>query len=367
MQLLNRADYFAIGRRYIRGRPSTRINPDLVDVDGSDVNLQVGSASLMAEALSAQQARCLRGLFFRTARGQQLDELAADRLGLKRKAEAQATVDLALARPTAAGGTGTVDAGFRTQTADGTAYALDTDVVFGAGVLSMPATATAILAGPEGNVAAGQIVSFLDQPFDPTIVPSNAEPAAGGAAVESDAAFLGRIFGFFATIRRGVLGAIEFAATLVPGVAVATATDIDNPGTGLPGGAVQLVAGDADGNATSDMLQAIRDKLLEYRAGGIPVILSAGVVVPEDVIWDLDYKTGVDTARAQASVRAVTVALTKFLAAGAPLMRGTLISGALSVPGVIVRQDSLVEPAGDVYPEDRSHLIRVRPTGVSFL
>lgn len=367
MQLLNRADYFSIGRRYIRGRPSTRINPNMVDVDGSDVNLQVGSSSLMAEALSAQQSRCLRGLFFRTARAQQLDDLAADRLGLARKDESPSTVDLLLARPTTGAGGGTIDAGSRVQTADGTAYALDVDVVFGGGDLSRPATATAVLTGPEGNVAAGQIKSFLDAPYDATIVPSNPAPAAGGADVESDAAFLGRIFGFFATVRRGVLGAIEFAATLVPGIAVATASDIDNPGTGLPGGAVQLVAGDADGNATGDMLQAIRDKLLEYRAGGIPVILTAGVVVFEPVVWDLDYLTGVDTVRAKTSVRNVTVALSRFLAAGKPLMRSTLMSGALSVPGVIVRQDSLVAPAGDVYPTDRSHLIRVQATGVSFL
>jgi uncharacterized phage protein gp47/JayE len=365
--LPNRDDYFTVGRLYIAAAPNTRINPLLVDVPGSDINLVVGSSSLMGEAISSAVAKCMRGLWVDTARLDQLDRLASDRLGLVRKPATEATIDLVLTRPTAVAGAGTVAATSRVQTADGTVFALDVDVVFGALDLTKTTTGTAAVAGPLSNVPAGAIVSFLDAPFDATIVPSNPNPAAGGADVESDAAFKGRIRGFFATIRRGVLGAIRYGATLVPGVAIATAYEIVNPGESMPGGAVELIIGDVNGNATMDMTQAVKDILLQYRAAGIPVIVSAGTVVPEPVIWSLDYETGIDTVAAQADVRAVTVAVSQFLNPGAGLYRSTLQGAARTVPGVIVRSDSLVAPAGDVFPTDNTKIIRVLPELVTFV
>ena len=366
--LPNRLDLFDVARRYVRLAPNTRINPDLVDVPGSDINLVCGVGSTIGENLSAAFARCVRGQFFDTARKDQLDRLAADRLGMTRLPETPASVDLALTRPSFAAGAGTVSAGLRVQTADGTQFSLDVDVVFGATDLGPKAVAaTAVIAGPTGNVPALAIASFLDSPFDPTIVPTNAAPGAGGALAESDAQFKGRIRGFFAAIRRGVLGAITFGATQVPGVVIATAFEIVNPGTGLPAGAVQLVVGDANGNATTDMLQAVQDIMIQYRAAGIPVYITAGVVVPEPVSWRLSYLTGVNTVQAQEDVRAVTVAISQFLAPGSPLYRGSLIAAAKTVPGVIISSDSLVAPAGDVFPVDNTHIIRVLATDVTFL
>lgn len=368
MDLPNRDDLFSVGRSFVRAAPNTRVNPDLVDVLGSDLNLIVGTSSLMGEAIVAAMARCQRGVFFDTARGDQLDRLAADRMGIARKPETPAQVDYQLARPTFGAGGGTIPAGYRIQTPDGTGFALDVDVVFGpTDLVVLVAAATALVSGPDANVTSGANWAFLDQPFDSTIVATNPEPAAGGAPVESDPQFKGRIRGFFATIRRGVIGAIEFGATTVPGVAVAKAYEVENPGEGLPGGAVELIVGDANGNATSGMLQAVRDVMLTYRAAGIPVFVSSGLVVYEGVTWSLAYVAGVDTVQAQSNVRSVTVALSQFLAPGAPLLRGTLISGATSVPGVIVRQGALVAPAGDVFPEDNTQMIRVRPQDVSFL
>lgn len=355
-----------VGRKFIRGVPSTKINPNLVDVAGSDLNLILGSNSVMAEAVVAAMARCQAGVFFDSARGDQLDRLASDRIGLVRKPESPAEIDYVLTRPTAVAGGGTVPAGTRVQTPDGTVFSLDVDVVFGGADLTETVAATALVAGPEANVAAGASWTFLDAPFDPTIVVTNPAPAAGGASVESDALFKGRIRGFFATIRRGVLGAIEFGATTVPGVAVAKAYEIVNPGEGLPGGAVELIVGDANGNATSGMLQAVVDAMLTYRAAGIPVFVSAGTVVNVAVEWALGFQAGIDTVQARNNVRAVTVALAQFNAPGAPLLRSTLLAGASSVPGVVVMHTSLVAPAGDEFPVGNSHIIRVRPQDVSF-
>lgn len=368
MDLPNRAALFAVGRRYVRTTPNTRVNPNLVDVAGSDVNLLVGSASLMGEAAVAAFAACLRGLFAETARGDQLDRLAGDRTGLTRKPESFATVDLLLTRPTALAGGGTVSAGFRVQTPDGTAFSLDVDVVFGALDLQQPARATALVAGPGSNVPAGAITSFLDAPFDGTIVPSNAGPAAGGSDEETDAQFRGRYIGFFKALRRGTLGAIEFGALQVPGVAVATAIEVVNPGNALPAGAVTLVVGDQDGNATDSMLTAVRDELVQWRAAGIPVFVFGGLVVREPVIWrGLAYQTGVDTVQAQDDVRSVTVAITQFIKAGDPLRRSDLFAAARTVPGVIIPDSALAAPVGDVFPTDVFHIIRVEPDDVSFV
>lgn len=365
--LPNRLDLFDVARRYVRGAPNTRIDPNEVDVAGSDINLVAGIGSTIGENLSAAFARCVRGQFFETARGAELDRLAGDRLGMTRLPETPATVDLVLTRPTFAAGSGVVSAGLRVQTSDGTQFSIDTDVTFGATDLTKTATATAINAGPTGNVPAGTIGQFLDSPFDPTIVPANPNPAAGGADAESDPAFKGRIRGFFRSIRRGVLSAIAFGATQVPGVAVATAYEIVNPGNALPAGAVQLIVGDANGNATLDMIQAVIDQMIEFRAAGIPVFVTGGIVVNEAVVWNLSYQTGVNTVQAQNDVRAVSAAITQFLAPGSGLYRAALISAAKTVPGVIVSDNSLVAPAGDVFPVDNAHMIRVVATGVSFV
>lgn len=366
MDLPNRSDLFAVGRKYVRGVPNTRVNVNLVDVAGSDLNLILGSQSVMGEAVVAAMAKCQAGLFFDSARGSQLDRLASDRLGLTRKAESPATIDLVLVRPTDGAGGGTIAAGSRVQTPAGTAFALDVDVTFGGSDLSKTGTGTALVTGPQSNVGEGQISSWLDAPFDETIIPSNPTPAAGGADAESDAQFKGRIRGFFATIRRGVLGAISFGATTVAGVSVAQAYEIVNPGQALPGGAVELIIGDANGNATTDMIQAVIDAMLTYRAAGIPVFVSSGVVQRELVEWDLEYQAGIDTKQAQANVRAITVALTQFLAPGAPLLRSTLLAGASSVPGVIVGHGALVQPAGDVETTNNSQILRVLAQDVSF-
>lgn len=364
--LPNRLDLFDVARRSVRLAPNTRLDPNEVDVAGSDINLVCGIGSVIGENLSAAFARCVRGQFFATARGSQLDRLAGDRLQMTRLPESAATIDLVLARPTFGAGGGTVSAGLRVQTASGTAFSIDVDVAFGPTDLSKPATATAVATGPTGNVPAGAINQFLDAPFDSTIIPSNASAAAGGAEVESDASFKGRIQGFFKSIRRGVLAAISFGATEVPGVAVATAYEITNPGNGLPAGAVELIVGDANGNATLDMIQAVNDKMIEFRSAGIPVFVSSGNVVYEPVVWKLDFLTGVNTVAATADVRAVTSAITQFLPSGAGLYRGTLIAAAKTVPGVIISVDSLVAPAGDVFPVDNQHYIRVRPVDISF-
>ena len=111
------------------------------------------------------------------------------------------------------------------------------------------------------------------------------------------------------------------------------------------------------------------DKLLSYRAGGMPVVVSGGTVFFQSVTWALAFQTGFDEDLATARVRAVTVAVSQFLAPGPDngvLYRSSLLAAAKAVPGVILSDASLVYPLGDVVPTDPTQMIRVLPTSVTF-
>jgi uncharacterized phage protein gp47/JayE len=364
--LPSRLDLFAVGRQYAKGVPNTRINPTIIDVPGSDVNLILGAASLMGEANTASWARCMRSLFIDTAVGDELDRKAYDSFGITRKSASPATVDLSFSRTDFSGGGGTLAAGARVTTAAGAVFALQTEVTFGATDLGAVGSAMAQLVGPTQNVSAGIVTAFLDAPFDSSIQVTNPGPAAGGADAESDAQFRGRIRSYYLTLRRGVIGAIQYAATTIAGVSVSTAYEIENPGSGLPAGAVELIIADDSGNASSSMIQQVKDVLLAFRACGIPVFVSGGTVVFEQVVYQLAFATGVDTVGAASEVRSVAIAVSQFLQPGQSLLRSDLIAAARAVPGVIVGAGALPVPVGDIVPPDNNTIIRLRPQDVSF-
>ena len=363
---VSRADLFSVGRAAIAGTPGIRINPAVIDIPGSDLNLAVGVDAVLGEEVSMRSAYAMRGAFAELARGNQLDRVIYDRSGLLRFGATPSSVDPVLSRPTSTNGAGTYKAGSVVQTADGTQFGLDNDAVFGVADLSVTVSATAATSGADTNVAPGTVTGFSTAPFDSTLTVTNPASAAGGTDAESDIAFLGRYRGYFPTLSRGTMGAIEYAATQVPGVAVATATEIVNPNSGYPASIVQLVIGDASGNSTSDMVTAVANMLLTYRAGGIFVQVLTGSVFQQTVTWSLAFETGVNEALAQSRVAAVTVAASQFLAPGATLYKSTLISAAKNVPGVIISDSSLVSPLGDVEPTAGNIMIRVAPTAVTF-
>lgn len=366
--LPSRSQLFETGRRFLVTAAAPQLNPAVADVPGSDLNLLLGAASLMGEELVAAIAACMKGLFVETATGDKLARVAFDRYGLTSQSANPASVDLTLSRPLPGGATpGTVSSGTRVQTASGTQFATNVDAVFGDFTTSVTVAATALTAGPDGNVASATLTTFADAVFDATLSVTNPAAAAGGTTAETDDDFKSRIRGFFPTLRRGTLGAIEFGARQVAGVAVATATEITNPDSGMPAGAVQLTVGDRDGGASSVMLQAVRDILVYYRAAGIPVLVQGGTVTNQDVIWDLDFESGTDQQARIAEVRAVTVAVAQFLAPGETLLRASLIAGARAVPGVIVNAGSLVLPAGDVVPVDNTVLLRIASEDITFV
>jgi hypothetical protein len=79
--------------------------------------------------------------------------------------------------------------------------------------------------------------------------------------------------------------------------------------------------------------------------------------------------TGFDETLAVARVRAVTVAFASFLPPGPNtgiLYRSGLISVAKSVPGVVVRDNSLAFPLTDVVPSSQTEMLRILPASVTF-
>lgn len=369
-------ELFQVGRRAVVTTPGTKINPAVVDVPGSNINLAVGTSAVLGQEIVKRGADAMRGAFIDSARGAQLDRVVFDRTGLLRFSSTPATWDLLISRP-GAGPAGTYPAGSRITAPDGTQYGTNADVVFGGGDLSMPVAVTALVAGEAGNLPGTTPLSFVDQPFDATLTVAAAldqfgmpENAAGGTETETDIQLIGRVRGFFPTLRRGILSAIQFGALQVDGVAVATATEVANPSTGFPAAFVQLVIGDRNGASSSTMIQDVIDSLLEYRALGIPVQVIGGQVTNVAVTWKLSFLTGFDQSLATSRVRAVTVALSQFLPPGpegGTLYRSSLIAGARSVPGVIVPEDGLVAPAGDLVPATPTTMIRVLSTSVTFV
>jgi uncharacterized phage protein gp47/JayE len=346
--------------------PNVRLNPQVADIPGSDLNVAIGIDSVIGEEVSMRGAAAMRGAFAELARGAQLDRVIADRSPLRRFGSTPAKVDLVLARPAPGSATPfTYEAG-SVVIAGGTQFGLDADAVFGDFATTITVAATATTAGADTNVAAGAVNGFSTTPFDTTLTVTNPASAAGGTDREDDIAFLGRYRSFFPTLSKGVLGAIEFAALQVPGIAVATATDILNPSNGFPAAIVQLVIGDRSGNATSGMIQAVSNKILGYRAGGIQVVVLGGVVAYQSVQWALAFKVGMDEKLATQRVRAVTVALSQFLPPGGTLYRSKLISAASQVPGVIIRDSSLLYPLGDVEPAAGNQMLRILPSQVTF-
>lgn len=364
----SRDDFFQIGRQAIITTPDIQFSKEIVDVQGSDINVINGMAAVVAESLIARLAKCMRELFAATARGSAQDRVIVDRSNLIRKDEHTATVStLRLARPTAGAGAGIVPAGTRVQTTGGVQFGLDNDVSFGAlDLVKSDVAGTCLTAGVDGNAAQGLITQIVDVPFDATITVLNLAAASGGLPIEDDIRYLGRYRGFFPTIRRGTKGAIQQGGLDTDGVAVATAFEILNE-VGFPAGLTQLVVGDLDGIASGTTVQAVKDNLLGYRCLGIPVDVFTGLTTFQPVTWgNLQFDPGVAQGQKLKELAAVTVARTQFYAPGATMFRSDLIAAAKAVQGVRIQDSSLIIPAGDVVPTDVEQVLRTRDIDVTF-
>jgi len=346
-----------------------RLTPEQARAPGSETNLLAGGTSVMGEEIVRYVARVVSDLTLNGATDAALVRWVADRYSryVTKKEAAPARVQVQFTRTSTAAGAVTQASGSIVRTGGGVRFRLLADAAFGASSLAAfgasslgPVTvnARAVDAGTDGNVAANTITAFQSAKADPTLLVTNPQAAAGGDFTESDESFRERARAFWAAARRGVLPAIEFGARTVPGVRQAYAEEQTNL-SGLPNGFVFLYVADANGQSNSVLNEEVKSSLLEYRAGGIYVDVFGAVPTFQAITYLLRYRSGTDTAAAFDAVRSATVSRVNQLAPGSTLERSLLFSVARSINGVIVGNDAVVLPTGDVVPT-AGQVIRTR-------
>lgn len=362
MDLPNRLDLYRIGRLYLRSR-AQKIDPAVIDTLGSDANLFVGSQSFVAAAVVRQLAARAAALMLDGAHKEDLDRLVFDRYGFPRKGAAAALGAVTIARPTPAGGGGSVNTGSKVL-AGAVEYITTTQATFGASTLSASANVRAVKAGKEYQVGANTIRAFAQQPFDPTLTVTNPLATAGGEPREPDAELRQRARDFPQAQRRGVLGAIELGARFVPGISSAVAIEALTPEPN-PARAVTLYVADSSGVASDALCAVVRTSLLDWRAAGILVAVIGSTPQLISVSLHLSFLAGVDSVAIGEQVRAATIELVNALPVNGVLELTALNSllQRFKSRGLLPLQGSILSPTGDLVP-DPGKTLRVRPQDV---
>ncbi len=368
--LPRRADLFRRGRAAAIAVPDSRVTADVIDTDGSDINLVLNSGAVMGEQIVNRLAVAIQNAYINTARGRGLDRVVIDRLGIPRIAAAPAVLDVQLARPTFTGGAGTVLGGLpggantptRIVNNTGNVYFLTQSAIFGATDLG-PVTvrAQAQIAGFANQVGPNQAWTFVDVPFDPTITITNTATAAGAAEEESDEKYKIRARNFLPTIRRGIAAAIQFGLESTPGVASASVVEITN-NAGLPACSGQAFVLDALGVSNAGLAARAQNSLLEFRALGIPVSVFSGLVSNQAIAIALTFDTALveDTVQAAEDVKSAIIAAMNALRPGQTLQRSFILAAARSVRGVEIADSALTVPTGDLIPASNDIAFRTR-------
>jgi len=360
-EILTRLDFYQIGRRYLTTR-ATRIDPDRVDVEGSDANLFIGSQSYCAAAIAAQLGQRINALLLDGCEGEDLDRYAYDRYTLTRKGAIPAVGLGEFTRPTADAGAGTIAVGTKILTNTGIEYVTTAAASFSASGLATTARIRATQSGKEYQVGKNAIRRFATPSaiFDSSIIVNNPDPTAGGEPSESDSTFKERIRDFWNAARRGTLAAIEYGARQVDGVESANAIEVTGE-TGEPARLVELYIADSSGVSNATLVADVKATLLEWRAGGIQVLLVPSIPKIVDISISLSFQAGIDTVGLTADVRGAIVSFVNSLGVNKPLLRNDLgvVLSRFKSQGLIAKEGSIVSPAGDLYP-DTGYTLRTR-------
>lgn len=352
MDLPTRLDYFAIGRDYAIQR-STKLDPAQVDVAGSDANLFVGIASVLAATLTRHLAYRVAALTLDGAVDEDLDRLGYDRYNLVRKGASPARGTIKITRTGTTAGAGSVPIGTVVVTTTGVEYVTTTVAQFSAASVSETCNVRAVQAGKATQVGKEQIRRFQKPQllWDGTLEVTNEAATAGGEERESDDLFRSRIRDFWRSARRGVKAAIEAGAKTVPGVVSAQAIEALTT-DGQPARVVNLYIADSSGVASDALAEEVLVALEDYRACGIAVLISTSLPLLVDVELALAFQAGVDTRTFSDQVRAAVVEYVNSLPVNGPLYSGSLFSvlQRFESDGLIPREESVLAPVGDLVP-----------------
>lgn len=364
LDLPTRLDLYALGRDHVIAK-ARRVSPTIIDTDGSDVNIIVGSASTMARSVIDHLGYEVSQLFLDTVEQERLDRWAFDRYQLTRKGASPARGTVRFFRATSTAGAGSIPIGTKLQTIGGAQYITTSVAVFAAGALEAPCYVRASEAGKQTQASAKSIRTILNSGslFDPSMQVINDLDTAGGEDAESDDIFKERIRSFWRAARRGVLAAIEFGATTVLGVVSAQAIEVlesqllSVPGLSapyvLPARLVTLYISDSSGVASEALANDVRDALNEYRAAGIGVIISTSIPQLISIQMKLTFAANVNTVLLADSVASAVVAYVNSLPVNGRLNVSALytVLSRFIPDGIIPNDSTIVAPVGDLVPD----------------
>lgn len=347
-----RLDLHAIGRQHVLAR-AKRIDPAQVDVQGSDINIIIASASYISFQVVLQMAQKTNALLLDGARGEDLDRYAFDRYQITRKGATAAIGTVRFFRTSAAVGAGFVGIDTKLRTLTGLEYVTTTQATFAAADTQATALVRAVTAGKVSQVGANR-VRRVDNPgslFDPSLQVNNDDPTAGGEDAEEDDIFRERVRDFFNTARRGTLSAIGFGARSVNGIESADAQEVLTP-LNQPARVVELFIADGSGVANTALGAAVTQQLEDFRAAGIAVLVNVSTPQIVPVQLKLTFQANTDTATVTENLRASIVGFINSLPVNGTLFRGDLF-GVLRRfvrVGLIQNEDTVVTPTGDLVP-----------------
>lgn len=350
--LPTRLDYFALGRDKVV-QTAKKIDPAQIDVQGSDVNLFVGIASVLAAQVTNQLAYRTAALLLDGSDDEDLDRYAYDRYGLVRKGASPARGTIKVSRTSTTAGAGTVPIGTKVTTNTGFEYVTTTTATFAALDTSATCKVRAAQAGKATQAGAGAIQRFA-QPqllWDATLTCTNEAATAGGEDAEEDETFRARVRDFWRTARRGVIGAIEFGALSVEGVVSATAVEALTT-SGSPARVVNLYIADSSGVASDALADEVRVVLEDYRAAGIAVLIQTSIPLVVDIDLKLSFRAGVDTKTLTDEIVAAVVEFVNSLPVNGTLYRAQLFSvlQRFAADGLIPDEQTIQLPTGDLVP-----------------
>ena len=364
-------DIVEAGQREALGLP-TRLTREIMETDGSDVNIAFASQGAMAEKVAAYAQGQLNAGRLATAASvsdEALEQLGASEYGgeLRRAAES-AIVPLRWVRDPG-GASIVIEAGTLVATTGGVTFETAADVAMEAGQTETSSTAfpetvpasiaVATTAGEGGNVPAFSITQILSRVPDPTLVVSNIEKAAGGLPEQSPADYQAQLESVWVRARRGTLGAIEAAAATTPGVTSARAIEnLDSDGKLIGRVTVQILGG--GGATNSALIQRVLERVREYRCAGVPVtvvglnprvvaIVASGLIIEDGFTEELVF------SEARRSLVAF-ISDPASLKAGATLWRASILGVLERTPGLVVPDGSLTEPTTDITPDAGEYL-----------
>lgn len=351
-------DLYDVGKATLQAR-----RPSLVVEEGDVSDAIIAGTATCGSSIIAYANRRFKACFLDGAHGADLTALAFDR-GVTRDTGSEAIGTYTISRPTVGLGAGTIVEGTRVATEpDDTGafatYTLDEDVVFGALDLTKDVQATCTAVGKIGNVAEDQILRFLDNVFDPSLVISNDERFVGGIEEESDAELRDRVRGFFLTQARGTIDALIFGSRQVPGVDRVTVVVDDS-------GLITVYVADAEGNSNAAMVAAVALELESWRDAADLLYVTGGVILSVSVDLTLTVKSNTQVATLLDRVRQAVVSRLSLLNPGETLYRDMISAAVREVDKDAILSVQIVTPAANLTPET-NELIRTEDNLVAFV